>query len=75
MRNGNENRGREHDDSSKHLLKLSAQKGIKKAPFPARQPCYPVPEWNLGQKLCVPSFRMVCYYQTILFIIISFFIL
>ena len=61
-----------HRDTS---LMLSAQKGIKKAPFPARQPCYPVPERNLGQKLCVPPFRMVCRYQTILSIIKLYFTL
>jgi hypothetical protein len=33
-------------------------------PFPARQPCYLIPERKLGQKFCVPPFRMVCLYQT-----------
>ena len=33
----------------------------------ARQPCYPIPiPRDVGQWLCVPSFRMVCLYQAVL---------
>jgi hypothetical protein len=39
---------------------------LKGATF-ARQPCCHIPVYrNLGQWLCVPSFRMVCLYQATL---------
>ena len=32
----------------------------------AWQPCYRIPAWrNLGQRLCVPPFRMVCLFQAL----------
>jgi hypothetical protein len=47
-----------YDDSFAALTIYSTKGGTEVA----RRPCYRIPNRDLGQWLCVPSFRMVCLF-------------